>query len=78
MGPGAGLIVGVPFIVLTLALLVIFRRERLRREAGLPAANPRLPFYRVVLVALLLFIGYLVVAILAPLIAPSGFGPPPN
>jgi hypothetical protein len=31
MGPGAGLMAGIPFIVAVVSLLWIFRRERLRR-----------------------------------------------
>lgn len=60
MGPGFGLIVGIPFVVLTLALLVIIRRERLRRDAGREPSR-WLPLYRLLAAVLVLFTVYIVV-----------------
>ncbi len=56
MGPGMGLIVGVPFLVATLSLLWLFRRERHRREASLPA-SPVFRFYQVVAAVILVLVG---------------------
>jgi hypothetical protein len=52
-----GLVVGIPFVVATASLIWIFRRERHRREAGLPA-GPRFGFYRLVAAAIILFVGF--------------------
>jgi hypothetical protein len=73
MGPGAGLIVGIPFVVLTLALLAIFRRERLHPERGGPSRPWRL-FVRVVAVILLAFVAFMVVELVFKL----PFGPAPG
>ena len=61
MGPGAGLIIGIPFVVLTLALLSIWRRERIH---GPTTSRPWRLFYRGITVALVGFVGYMVVALL--------------
>jgi hypothetical protein len=74
MGPVAGLIIGVPFIVLTLSLLWVFRAERRRREAGIGAPVRWMPLYRVIAVGLLLFIAVEVVG----LVVAALNGPPPS
>lgn len=56
MGPGMGLIVGIPFLVATASLLWIFRRERHRRAAGLPPSRGYRS-YRLVAAAILLAVG---------------------
>ena len=71
MGPGAGLIVGIPFVVLTLALLTIFRRERLHSSGAHHSPLWRV-FVRVVTVALLAFVGFMVIELLLRV----AFGPP--
>jgi len=65
MGPGAALIVGAPFVVLTLSLLVLLRRERLNRERGIDTSEARASIYRAVTVALLLFVGFLIFGLIA-------------
>ena len=59
MGPGAGLI-GIPFVILTLALLSIWRRER----QGPTTSRPWRLSYQAVTIGLLGFVGYMVVALL--------------
>jgi hypothetical protein len=73
MGPGEALIIGVPFVVLTVALIAIFRGQRLRRAQGEATATRWLIFSRVVALALVLFISYLVIGtVLAALSGPPG------
>jgi hypothetical protein len=55
-----GLIVGLPWLVAVLALLVIFRRERKRAERGLPPSTsaPLAAVYRVLAVAIVAAVAY--------------------
>src|SRR5512146_2900340 len=62
MGPGMGLIVAVPFLVATLSLLWLFRRERHRREAGLPASRV-FRFYQAIAAVILVLVGLEVVGL---------------
>lgn len=64
MGPGAGLIIGTPFVILTLALLSIWRRQR---NHGPTTSRPWRLFYRGATIGLLGFVGYMVVALLVAL-----------
>ena len=73
MGPGAGIIVGIPFGVLTLALLAIFRRERQHPERG-GRSELRRGFVRVVAALLLAFVAFMVVELLFKV----PFGPAPG
>jgi hypothetical protein len=63
MGPGLALIVGVPFIVLTLSLLWVFRAERRRREAAVGATVRLMPLYRGLAGVLLAFIAFEVIGV---------------
>jgi hypothetical protein len=56
--PGLGLLIGAALVVMCLALLSIWRRERLH---GPTRSRAWLWFYRVVTVLLVVFVGYLVV-----------------
>jgi hypothetical protein len=62
MGPGAGFIVGIPFVVLTLALIAILRRERIHPSPD-PHSRMRLRIVRGLTIALCGFMAYLVVSI---------------
>lgn len=70
MGPVAVLIYGIPFLVAVVALLVILRRER-RREQGGGEPNRWLPVYRVVAVAIVLFIGWIAVSLIVVFLDPG-------
>jgi amino acid transporter len=67
MGPGAALIIGVPFIILALALLVIWRRERIQ---GPPKSSYWFWFYRAVTLALVVFMAYMVASLFVATISP--------
>lgn len=56
MGPGMGLLFGIPLMVMALALLAIWRRERIEGPT-----NSRVWrwFYRAITVALVLFAAYM-------------------
>lgn len=56
--PGLGLLIGAVLVGMCLALLSIWRRERLH---GPTASRPWRWFYRVITVLLVVFAGYLVV-----------------
>lgn len=68
-----GLIVGIPFVALTLALLAIFRRERLHPSTQGSSPSWQL-FVRAVTVLLVAFVAYMVIEILFHV----PFGPPPG
>jgi hypothetical protein len=65
MGPAAGLILGLPFIVAALSLLVLLRRERLRRERHLGQPGQWLLVYQVMAALLVAFVGANIFAVLA-------------
>ena len=75
MGPGTGLIVGTPFVVLTIALIFILRRERLHPMAERQSAAWRL-FVRLVALGLIAFVTWLVVSLVIAAISgpPHGVG----
>ena len=56
MGPGMGLLFGIPLVVMLLALLAIWRRERIE---GPTKSRVWLWFYRALTVALVLFAAYM-------------------
>ena len=64
-----GLIFGIPWIAAVLALFVIFRRERVRRERGLAPSTPRPLFLLYQLVA------FVIVALVAYSVVMSVRGP---
>jgi hypothetical protein len=64
MGPGTGLIVGIPFVVLAIALFVLLRRERLNREKGLQVPRHRLILFRLLTVTLVVFVALLVAGVI--------------
>jgi amino acid transporter len=67
VGPGAALIMGIPFVILALALLSIWRRERIH---GPPRSRHWFWFYRVVTLALVVFMAYMVVNLFLSTISP--------
>ncbi len=71
-----GLIVGVPFMVLTLSLLWVFRAERRRREAGVGATTRWMPLYRGIAAVLLLLIAVEVVGVVLSALTGSPPHPP--
>ena len=56
MGPGMGLLFGIPLVVMAIALLSIWRRERIH---GPTKSRLWLWFYRALTAALVLFAAYM-------------------
>lgn len=68
-------LIGIPLVVLALALWAIARRERRLREAGLGESSRWQPITSVLTVVLVLFMAYMVVATLINASNPPGSNP---